>query len=164
MEPGSENVISYILLIAGAAGTLLTTVYSTIRANKEQQAKNDLDKSNQKILEEQKKIETTDKLTALYDRIIDEMNEKFNGLEQEIKQLKLDLSEAIKLNRKYEKKIHTLQQAGITLINAFEQAFKTREKRLIEDPERCADCNKADSEVLDVLNEYKVLFQSGKND
>lgn len=164
MENSTDNVISYILLIAGAAGTLLTTIYSIIRANKEQKAKSDLDKSNQKMLEEQKKIETTDKLTALYDRIIDEMNEKFNGLEQEIKQLKLDLSEAIKLNKSYEKKIHTLQRAGMTLINAFEQAFKTREKRLVENPERCADCNRADIAILDILNEYKILFQNGNGD
>lgn len=164
MENGTDNIVSYILLIAGAMGTLLTTIYGIIRANKEQSTKSELDKANQAILAEEKKVEITDKITAVYDRIIDEMNEKFDERDKKIRKLEEDLEIAIKLNRSYEKKIYTLQRAGMTLINAFETAFKTREKRLIEDPERCAECNKADEAVLEILKEYKVLFQNGNGD
>jgi septal ring factor EnvC (AmiA/AmiB activator) len=156
----TENIISYVLLFMGAAGTLITTINGIIRGNKKQDHDQDIEDKKQKLEEEERKADINSKITAMYNRIIDELEEKFRTTEEEIKQLRTDLDKALKLNTAYEKKIYNLQTAGMTLINAFEQAFKTREKRLSQYPDACAECNKADEAVLHILNEYKVLFQN----
>lgn len=164
METGSGNLFGFIILLLGALGTLYTTINAAVRNNKEQEIKGKIDQKKQEIEEEEKKVEITDRLTKLYDRIIKEMNTKFDELEKEVSDLKRQLNASVKLNRQYEKKIYDLQQAGITLINAFETAFNTREKHISQNPANCVDCNKADEAVLEILSEYKILFQDGNND
>ena len=151
MTTGNENLLSYILLLLGAIGTFATTISGIIRANRES-----------KLKSAAQKVDTTDKLTALYDRIIDEMNEKFEQFEKEIADLKKALEIEKKKSSKYETKIHSLQRAGNILINAFEQAFKTREK-MADGSKYCDDCKIDDAAVLKVLNEYRVLFQEGNS-
>lgn len=171
MENGlsiAEKIVAMIMILGGVVGSLVTAIGTARRAKKESEAKIEHDKAElaseleaEEIEKELRKIELADQLKTFYDKMIKEMNERSKASEAEIQKLRDEVAknaeelETVKRElKKVRKEKETLRDAGILLIRAIEESLVNR------DPD-CSDPVQVNSNVLDTLNEVKILFENG---
>lgn len=184
VENVDGNIVAYIIALGGILTTLITVISTAIRTGRETDAnikakkkQTDKDIESQAIEDELKKVELNKKLIDVYDKIIEELNERFELFRKETlekaEQIKMDYCvekeavekelEAIKvMQKKLSKDKKVLQEAGMLLIKSVEKSLVLRDKLVNEgDVSVCSACHSADAELLRTLEEIKSLFQNG---
>ena len=176
------DIVAYVIALFGILSTLITVISTAIRTGRETEAniaanKKKVEKEikTQAIEDELKKVELNDKLIGVYDKIIEELNEKLDDLrketlekaikiEQEAEKERIARDKELEVIRKAQNKLSkdkkVLQEAGLLLIKAVDDSLILRDKILNEgDPSFCNACHLADIELLNTLKEIKVLFE-----
>jgi len=178
MENGlsvAEKIVAMLMILGSIVGTLVTAIGTARRAKEESRAKIEKEKQELKshleakeIEKEVKKVELANQLRAFYDKLLEEMDEKYRSSEDEIAKLRISLKtvqEGINKNSeelegvkkelsKVKKEKETLRDAGLLLIRAIEESIISR------DPD-CLDPVHVNTNVLKTLNEVKTLFENG---
>jgi hypothetical protein len=177
------DLIAYIIALSGIISTLVTVISTAVRSGRETEAniaanKKKIEKElkSQEIEDELKKVELNDKLIAVYDKIIEELNEKLESLRKETLEKAAILQENVEKERisrdkeidnirktqiKLAEDKKVLKEAGLLLIKAVEESLTLRDNLLSNniDVNVCNACRMADVELLNTLKEIKTLFE-----
>lgn len=178
------DIVAYIIAFLGITSTLITVISTAIRASRETEANIDVNKKKvekelktQEIEDELKKVELNEKLIGVYDKIIEELNEKLESLrietlekakkiEEDFKKEREAMDKEIEKIRKAQIKLSkdkkVLQEAGLLLIRAVDESITLRDSIINNGNGSdvvCTACRAADIQLLNTLKEIKFLFE-----
>jgi len=173
-----DDIVKFIgiaVTLLGVIGTLITVISTAIRSGRESDAKIKNDSIAAKAATDKSKIELAEKTQEIYEKLLADMEEKFECIDVEFDEIKkahrlatndlgkkvAELEKATKELEKVTKENKMLRNAGLLLIRAIDESLQIRQAQGMEGAYNCGACLAADSALLKTLTEVKVLFENG---
>jgi hypothetical protein len=177
-----EKIISFIVIIAGIVGGMITTISVAKKSLLETSTKASVDRSTVKIAKEKSdmeiaiakeksdieidaaKIEMAQQLQHLYTQLTLDMELKFKAAKAEMdeksQQHGVEIAEIKCLLDKVTGERDNYKKAAIKLIHAIEEGVTLRAK-ISADLNNCSACVVSDQKLLETLKDVKTLFENG---
>lgn len=155
-----ERLGGFFVLLLGALGALYTAISVGRKAMIEATSKADNEKGLLEINKKQKALDATKAMQDLYNEFVEDMNEKFKVMTDEVHNLRNRQSETDCKLEQVTKERNIFKEAGIRLIRAIEEGLELR-SAVSAEVNNCKACTIADKALLKTLNEVKILFENG---